>query len=246
MDYSTIQSNKILRQYAREQLQGVWGKMAFAFFILFLIYLPHTIISNLGSLLETQISFLQDLSYFVASALAELYTSIPGFPSIAIISLILTIAVFTVSGPFDLGLAGYFLKRVRGEEIFTKNIFDGFKQFPRSFLLMLLICIFIFLWTLLLIIPGVIKSFSYSMAFYIMYDNPEIKASEALEKSKIMMNGYKWKLLLLSLSFIGWGILSLLTLGIGFFWLRPYVGLTIANFYENLKINQGAQETVDH
>jgi len=71
-----------------------------------------------------------------------------------------------------------------------------------------------------------------------MYDNPDIKPLEAIKKSQIMMKGYKWKLFILHLSFIGWGLLCILTAGIGFLWLYPYVGLSEGNFYENLKRNQ--------
>ena len=77
------------------------------------------------------------------------------------------------------------------------------------------------------------------MAYYIMNDNPYIKPIEAINKSKAMMKGYKGKYFLLGLSFIGWYLLGILTLGIGYIWLTPYVGLSTANFYENLKQNQG-------
>lgn len=100
---------------------------------------------------------------------------------------------------------------------------------------MLLIGIFIFLWSLLLIIPGIIAAYRYSMAFYILNDNPKMGAMDALRESKKMMVGYKGKLFFLSLSFIGWTILSVLTLGIGFLWLIPYMNTTTANFYQNLK-----------
>ena len=216
MNNPTVMSNKELRACAREQLKGVWGKMALAFFILFLIYLTQTILSCLDVFID---------SHMISS-----------------VCLVLTFAYYIAIGPFNLGFAGFLLKRVRGEEIFIKNIFDGFKRVFQSFLLWLLTVIFVFLWGLLLIIPGIIKTFSYSMAYYIMYDNPEIEAIEALNQSKIMMNGYKWKLFLLFLSFIGWVFLALLTLGIGFFWLYPYIGLSISNFYEDLKINQRATE----
>jgi len=216
MDYYEIQSNKELRACAREQLNGVWGKMAFAFFVMFLIYLPYYLLSVIDGIYMFQ---LQE-------------------PVFSEITKVLYIFLLIANGPFSLGFAGYFLKRVRNEEFSTKNIFDGFKRFFPSFALMILTAIFIFLWSLLLIIPGIIKSLSYSMAFYIMYDNPEIEPLEALEKSQIMMKGYKWKLFLLLLSFIGWALLVLLTLGIGYFWLLPYIYLSIANFYENLKISQ--------
>jgi len=73
------------------------------------------------------------------------------------------------------------------------------------------------------------------MAFYIISDNPEIGAMEAIRKSKEMMRGFRWKLFCLNLSFIGWVLLCVLTLGIGFLWLQPYMNASFANFYQNLK-----------
>jgi uncharacterized membrane protein len=217
MDYAMIQPNAELRACARDQLNGVWKKMAFAFFVYGLIFLPYYIISFIDSFN----TFSQNDDAFVSG-----------------LSTLLSIAVIVASGPFQLGFDGYFLKRIRGQEIELKNIFDGFKRFLPSFLLMLLMTIFTFLWSLLLVIPGIIKGLGYSMAFYIMYDNPEMKPLEALKKSQIMMKGYKGKLFLLWLSFVGWAILGLFTVCIGYLWLYPYI--SVANFYENLKQNQRA------
>jgi len=143
-----------------------------------------------------------------------------------------------LGGPLMLGFMGYFLIKARGKQAELENLFDGFKLFGTSFVLYLLQGIFLSLWFCLLIIPGIVKSLSYSMAFFILRDNPQIKATEAITRSRKMMKGYKGKLFGLHLSFIGWGILCILSLGIGFLWLCPYVNLSIANFYEDLKKNQ--------
>jgi uncharacterized membrane protein len=145
------------------------------------------------------------------------------------------VGIFIVGGPLTLGFCGYFLRKARGEKAEIENIFEGFKTFGASFLLYLIEMIFILLWSLLLIIPGIIKSLSYSMAFFILRDNPGMSSMEALNASKKMMHGYKAKLFYLYLGFFGWALLGLLTLGIGFLWLTPYVSLSTANFYENLK-----------
>lgn len=143
-----------------------------------------------------------------------------------------------LSGPLTLGLSTCFLKFVRRESFIFENLFDGFKRFSSSVIAQLLTTIFILLWTLLFIIPGIIAYCSYSMVFYILSDNPNLSAMEALRKSKEMMMGFKWKLFCLHLSFIGWALLSIITLGIGFLWLTPYVYSSIATFYEDLKIAQ--------
>ncbi|WP_052085849.1 DUF975 family protein [Clostridium sp. HMP27] len=142
---------------------------------------------------------------------------------------------FLLLGPLVLGLSSCFLKIVRNEVLKIENMFDGFKNFGSGFLLQLLMSLFIFLWTLLFIIPGIIAIYRYSMAFYILSDNPEIGAMAALDRSKEMMKGFKWKLFCMYLSFIGWALLCVLTAGIGLLWLIPYINTSIANFYENLK-----------
>jgi uncharacterized membrane protein len=143
-----------------------------------------------------------------------------------------------ISGPLTLGIYTCFLKLVRNEPFMFENLFDGFKNFSSAVIAQLLIALFVFLWFLLFIIPGIIASYRYSMVFYIISDNPEIGAMEALKRSKEMMVGFKWKLFCLHLSFIGWALLGILTLGIGYLWLTPYIYGATTNFYENLKATQ--------
>lgn len=145
-----------------------------------------------------------------------------------VISIILT-------GPITLGIISCFIKLVRKERFKFENLFDGFKNFASSFILQILITLFVFLWSLLLVIPGIIAGYRYSMSFYILYDNPKIGAMEALNLSKEIMLGNKWRLFCLHFSFIGWTLLSILTVGIGFLWLIPYINTSIANFYESVK-----------
>jgi uncharacterized membrane protein len=91
------------------------------------------------------------------------------------------------------------------------------------------------LWTLLLIIPGIIASFSYALTFYIIADDNSIKPTEAIRKSKQMMMGHKWELFCLGFRFIGWIILGCLTFGIGFLWIMPYMHVSLAKFYDEVK-----------
>lgn len=105
--------------------------------------------------------------------------------------------------------------------------------------------LYVLLWTLLLIVPGIIAALGYSMTFYILADEPELKAEEALRKSKAMMDGYKLKLFYLDLRFFLLAFLCILTLGIGFLWLIPYVNVTTALFYEDIKegvLNQESEQ----
>lgn len=109
----------------------------------------------------------------------------------------------------------------------------------RSLGVMLLVAVKTFLWSLLLIIPGIIKSFAYSMAPFIAEDHPEYTVSQAISQSCRMMDGHKFDLFYLYLSFIGWFLLSILSCGIGFLWLQPYVENAVAAFYNDLKAQNG-------
>lgn len=146
----------------------------------------------------------------------------------AIISVIIT-------PPLSVGLCLVYLGLTEGKKAEVGTLFQGFQYFGKSILLMLLIAIFTFLWTLLLWIPGIIKGLSYSMAYYVMADNPQMTAREALNESKAIMHGHKWDLFVLYLSFIPWILLVCVTFGIAAIYVVPYQSTTIANFYQNIK-----------
>jgi len=140
-------------------------------------------------------------------------------------------------GPITLGVSGYFLKLIRDDGPIIEDMFGGLKSFLKPFVLNLLITIFTTLWSLLLIFPGIIAALRYSMAYYILIDNPQLSAFEALTQSKHMMVGFKSELFLLRLSYLGWFLLGALTLGIGLLWVNPYYETAMANFYQDLKVN---------
>jgi len=147
------------------------------------------------------------------------------------------IASLIIGGPMYLGISIFSLKYSRKQETRLENIFDGFQNFGNSLAAYLLIVLFTFLWMLLLIVPGIIASISYSQTFYIMAEEEAISPMDAIDKSKAMMYGYKWKYFLLNLGFIGWILLSILTLGIGLLWLMPYMQISRARFYDLVKQN---------
>lgn len=149
-----------------------------------------------------------------------------------------------VSLPVMYGYAIVMLNVFRGDEVNIGGLFDGFSDFGRIVGTKLLQAIYTFLWMLLLIIPGIIKFYSYAMTDYILKDHPELSNNAAIEKSMAMMDGNKMKLFLLDLSFIGWAILCLFTLGIGYFFLQPYVQAAHAAFYEDLKAQVLLEEEV--
>jgi uncharacterized membrane protein len=150
-----------------------------------------------------------------------------------------------ISGPLSLGMALIFLRLVRGESIDIAMMFKGFEDFLRSFVSGLLVAIFTFLWTLLLIVPGIIAGLSYSMTFFILNDDPQITPSEAIRKSKEMMNGHKMNLFMLQLSFLGWFILGMLSMGIAFLWIGSYYAAALAIFYQELQGENSQREASD-
>lgn len=137
-----------------------------------------------------------------------------------------------VSGPITLGYTSFMMAIFRRKNTSAFEVFYGFEQFWKAFGLFLVVNIFTLLWALLFIIPGIIASFRYAMAFYVLADNPNIPIMDAIRESKRMMNGNKWKLFLLELSFTGWILIAALTAGIGLLWVMPYITAASVGFYE--------------
>lgn len=135
-----------------------------------------------------------------------------------------------------------FLDNQRSGKAFdVQALFEGYNDYLRITGTYLLMCVYIFLWSLLLIIPGIVKYISYSQTFYILRDEPSLTYNGAIERSMAMMEGHKMDYFLLILSFIGWYILGILSLGIGFLWINPYISRTLAFFYEDLKSECGSE-----
>ncbi len=148
------------------------------------------------------------------------------------------LATIFVGTPIAIGLTSYFVKlSSKKEEVGIGTSFkDGFdSNYGRKLGGMLWQTLWIFLWSLLFVIPGIVKSYAYAMTQYILVDCPEVKATDALKISMRMMQGHKWELFVLNLSFIGWAILSAITFGLlGIFYVNPYVMATEAEYYRNL------------
>ena len=154
------------------------------------------------------------------------------------------IAAIVVTGPLLFGLCRVCVNLIKGkQDIDIGEIFVGFKEnFTQSFLLYLLTSIFTFLWSLLFIIPGIVKMYAYAMAPYILQDDPTKDWKQCLDESQEMMKGNKWQLFCLDFSFIGWMLLGALCCGVGVLFVYPYQLAARANFYMALKaMNEPAQ-----
>lgn len=157
------------------------------------------------------------------------------------------IAAVILAGPLAFGTTRWFLLTSRNGSEPLDTMFDGFKyDFAQNMLLGLMIGLFTFLWSLLLIIPGIVKSYSYSMAYYIKCDHPEYNWKQCIDESRRIMRGNKWRLFCLDLSFIGWillaGLASAMTLGVGSImtlWINPYMTAARTSFYRSIATEKG-------
>ena len=179
--------------------------------------------------------------YLLYFLLVASFTLIEGLTGIGNITIDDGVVTFTSgsSSIFNLILGGAFTlsfikiskKNCLNEPLACGDLFSGFRHFGKALLIQLLTTIYIFLWSLLLVIPGIIKSFSYSLAMYIANDNPNLSANECITRSKELMQGNKFKLFKLLLSYFGWILLCGLTLGILSLWVIPRINQAIYLFY---------------
>lgn len=148
-----------------------------------------------------------------------------------------------ISPPLSVGICLIYLGLTEGKKAEVGTMFKGFQVFGKSIWLCILIAVFTFLWSLLFMVPGIVKSYSYSMAYYILADNPEMTAREALRESKEIMKGHKMDLFVIHLSFILWCVLGAFTLGLAYIYVTPYMSATVANFYQSIKRQPQSVET---
>ncbi|MCD6322271.1 MAG: DUF975 family protein [Clostridiales bacterium] len=214
-NYSISKENSEIRAGSRRILTGNWGMAV-------LVILVYGLITGVGGSSSNSAS--GDSGWFngVAAGLIVLGSSFAIAYSILVANVI------------EYGASITFLKLTREKKITFEYMFSGFKDYGRVVATMFFRNIFIFLWSLLLIIPGIVKSYAYSMTEYLIADNPSLDALSAITKSREMMRGWKGKLFLLDLSLIGWWFLSLFTCGIGFLWLGSYFKTNRAVFYQEL------------
>ncbi len=140
-----------------------------------------------------------------------------------------------LTGVLSVGLAIVMLGIVRGTAVEFKDLFGGFNNFGTTCIAGILVSVFTFLWSLLFVIPGIVKSYSYAMTSYILADHPEMTAQEAIDASRKMMDGHKMDLFVLQLSFFWWYLLCGITFGIAFLYVGPYISAATAKFYDTIK-----------
>lgn len=211
------------RDMARFSLNGKWGKAILA--ALIAAAFGALVI---GSNFSFSIDLDEDWIRYVPDYLMKYLKIAVG------IGAFLGIVQFIFGGAVQLGYCKFLMNMECGYPASIRDLFSEFDRFGTAFMMNLLRGLYIFLWSLLFIVPGIIATYKYAMAPFILAENPYLSANEAITESKERMRGNKWSLFLLNLSFIGWDILSILTLGVGYIWLNPYKNAAYAAFYRNL------------
>lgn len=212
------------RARARQDLTGKWAIALLA--ALAAGILGGLVTGSLGMSIDIDAEIMQELPPIVQGYLL----------AVGSVASLLALVRFVLGGVVRLGYCRFLLKMHDGEEADIRDVFSQFSRFTDGFLLDLLTGLFVALWSLLLVIPGIIASYRYAMAPFLMMENPGMKAREALGASTELMDGHKGELFLLDLSFIGWDLLNALTLGIGSLWLNPYRNAAYAAFYRSIRI----------
>ncbi|WP_409270114.1 DUF975 family protein [Neobacillus sp. SCS-31] len=213
---------KDIKKDALASLKGRWGIAILLMIITYAIYLIVPIAAEI-----------------IASGGFGAWVNQESIPAAAGLSTVVSLAF----APLLFSLYWVFLDMRRGREVTIGSLFSNLSgmMYIKMLGLYLLVTIYTVLWSLLLIIPGIIKGLAYSQTYFILKDNPGIVLNDAITQSRKLMDGYKGKYFLLNLSFIGWGLLCILTLGIGFIWLAPYITASLASFYQRLIENRDAQ-----
>lgn len=233
---NTMRSASEYRRIARQRLSGNWGIAIAASLIAGLLGAGGSSIP-IPSFDFSSVSETSPLSEYLPHFSQEGGAAIPVLSGVLIILLVFLaivtvvgIALAVIGSAMDLGRRKFFVRLIHGETPDFGALFHYFRHLGKAFVLRLLINIFIFLWSLLFVIPGIVAAYRYAMAPYLMAKDPTLSPMAAIRMSKEIMRGKKMDLFILSLSFIGWSILCLFTCGIGYLFLSPYMHAAEAAF----------------
>lgn len=231
MEDFVMLKSKELRVKAWDSLKGKYWT---AFLVVLVLSLLGSTGTSVVSYAQSMIDVVNEVDPSEMDSAMELGAAVISVAAAGVSIVGLLISIF-VGNAATVGLAHYFIQNTDSTPIFT-DAFWGFKvRYRRNIGTLFLINIKLVLWSILFVIPGIIKSYEYAIIPYILADNPEISSKDAFKKAKAMMKGNKWRLFKLNLSFIGWFLLSVLTFGIGTFFLMPYLNAAMAEFYVELK-----------
>ena len=218
-----------LRAVARQNLEGTWG-----------ISVGVALVASLlgGSMAGAGSNVNFNVSEENIRNLPPVFWTVL-LPLVSVAGLLSLVALI-LGGTVELGYAKFLLKQHDRKELQFSDLFSQFERFGTGFAQKFLRTLFIVLWSLLFIIPGIVKGLSYAMTPFSLEEHPEMTASQAIKASMQLMDGHKMDLFILGLSFIGWSLLACLTMGIGFLFLNPYMNAAYAAFYRDISRKQEA------
>lgn len=239
------------RQSARDALKGKWGLAVVTGIVASILGVSTHSGGGISfdfsgfnnSDVETEINIPSDFNFEDFSSMEEIFPSVePAFWAVfgtvlaigLAFGLVVGIAFFILGSIVSPGYAKFNLNLIDGETAEVNDLFKYFKNWSNMVLANLLRSLYIFLWSLLCFIPGIIASYTYAMVPYIMAENPELTPKEACERSKQLMDGNRLHLFCLTFSFIGWAILCVFTCGIGNIVLAAYIEAAVADFYREI------------
>ena len=252
------------RAKARDVLSGNWGKAVGVGFVASLLGAATTAVGTGGGSTGRDSGYesagtsagaegmMGSIDFSNIDSISDLNGIIPteyqvGFmvllSVLSFLGILFAILHFVIGGAVTLGYVKFNLSLVDRKPATFAQLFSEFHRLGAGIAMQLLRAIYTFLWTLLFIFPGIYAAYGYSMTPYILAENPEMRANDAITKSKELMNGNRWRLFCLEISFIGWSLLCvLLTLGIGVFWLKPYMEASFAAFYREISAEKYGRE----
>ena len=223
---------KEIRRQARAHLQGNWG-----------LSIGVAVVACLLGGLLTGMSFIPEISYWkqlnffhdrdISQYVSGSWEIVQGV-RIEFKNGIFGLASFLLGGVLQLGYARFLLRQHDGKPTEFNDLFSQFDRFGTGFAQHFLRSLYTLLWSLLLIVPGIIAALNYAMTPFILEEHPELTASEAIRRSKELMRGHKTDLFILELTFIGWSLLCILTLNLGHIALNPYKNAAYAVFYREI------------
>ena len=231
------------RKIARENLRGRW--------------FPAIVVGFLGGLLGAVMDVSYSIEIFTQTgtsstdALEQLQASgvydeiLPFLMGLGITIIVMALIQLVIGGAVTMGYAQYFLNVTDDNDPVVGNLFSHIRRLWEGFCMQFFRGMMVMLWSILFVIPGYIAMYRYAMTPYILAENEDLSVMEAITESKRIMMGNKWRLFCLDVSFLGWYIVGILTLGIGFFWITPYVEASRAAFYREITEQRYSNPTVN-
>lgn len=229
------------RRIAREVLNGKWKIAVLVGLVATLLGAvegmgPDVNVTVEASNVNASFNFAGQTLYSTGGGLnSDIGAFLAGGMAVIMVAAVIAGALYFVLGSvIKVGYAKFNLTMVDGQEGSFDPLFAYFPHWTTTALASFLQGLYIFLWSLLFLVPGIVATYSYAMTEYILAEHPELTATEAIRRSKEMMEGNRWRLFCLQFSFIGWDLLCSLTLGIGHLWLTPYRKAATAAFYREV------------